>query len=262
MNLSTECEFYFQPIFNCDEKVVALEALIRPFQKDITIAEFLNKYNNIPDFDLSVIKTVISYDLPKDIYISINVSIKTFECIENVEYIIYLCTKHKIILEILENSDTQYIESVIMNLKYLKKQSNILIALDDYGGNLSNFNRLSSLNECVDIVKMDKILSQLIDHDFYAYVLLKGKIKFLSSYMNKIIILEGIERDKQLKVLTSLNYKNIFIQGFVYSKAKPLKDIKRDFSEKSSLLSLNPINDAFKAKLNIEYTLFKNILDI
>jgi EAL domain-containing protein (putative c-di-GMP-specific phosphodiesterase class I) len=135
----------------------------------------------------------------------------------------------------------EIIESNVKDLDQLQKfiqtyrDYGFMIALDDVGAGHSNLNRISLLKP--DILKVDRYLIQNIHMDFYKQEVFKSLVG-LSHKIGAVTLAEGVETQEE--ALTVINLGVDMIQGYYFSRSKPLADLDdqavgariRDLSQK------------------------------
>lgn len=234
---------YYQPIVDLRSNTIAgFEGLLRLEIKDNKVlnpGSFM-KYIDMTDMNYDVTlwilekamndyKIISSYEeyKNKSFYISINLSFselenemfinKAVKLINNNSYI-----KENICIEIIENIVINNLDKVKSNIQLLK-DNGFKISIDDFGVEYSNLNILEVVE--FDNIKLDKCFADRI---------LKSKInneviKFISNITlltNKKLIIEGVEERYQIEEIKKINNKNIYIQGYYYSKPLSLKDLE------------------------------------
>ncbi|QOL25603.1 EAL domain-containing protein [Thalassotalea sp. LPB0316] len=219
-------EIFYQPQFDTQLKtVVAAEALIRWKHGDgfVSPALFLpvaQEYQLIKDIDLYVIEQVFidiqsarkrGQILPK---ISINVS----DNLISISLLKRLMEQYQITgsdfeIEVTEGVTAQHNQAFVDYLTELK-QLGITTAIDDFGTGYSSLARL--LNLPIDKLKIDK---QFVDHIHTKEQdkkVLKAILQ-IANVLNKAIVVEGVEYQEQVDVLSELD--TFIIQGYYFSKA-------------------------------------------
>ncbi len=112
-----------------------------------------------------------------------------------------------VVIEITEESK-EYTDPERLERKFEKLRENGLeIALDDFGSQRQNFDRLSEYKP--DFVKLDKSIVKNVE-------MLKMFVPFIPQYN---VIVEGVETDEQLQKCIELGFH--YVQG--YYLAKPLR---------------------------------------
>lgn len=155
--------------------------------------------------------------------ISINISRRTLFTEDLVEYILSMTKKYDvnpmlIEIEITESPalhDILLLLSIIRKLKRLK----IKVAIDDFGTRYSSLSYIKKIP--FDIIKIDKAFLDDLYIDQKARDLVKNIIA-LAHTLDAYVIIEGVQDEKQLNVLTGLGAD--CIQGYYYSQ--PLRNDK------------------------------------
>ncbi len=217
----------YQPIVNLrNGSVVGLEVLMRclnPEGRELSPSQFIppaEKYSLIKDMTISMLKKVqddITLLPNKPIYLSINITPGMIECQETFTKLLKFSAfaqDHglKILIEITEQNSFDLTATFSERLTHLR-QSEVLIAIDDFGSGYSNLSSITKLNP--DYLKIDK--------DFTSYIL-EGGIKkvlldniiHLSTKTSLPVIAEGIETSAQLHYL---HKRGIWLfQGYIFSR--------------------------------------------
>lgn len=236
-NLNTgKLEVWYQPIWNIKKNdFTAAEALIRlkndeggyfPAIQVIEIAEKNGIVEKIGNYVLDhACKFMKNYgeDLKLE-RIGINMSIQQFLVEDYVDNILKIIDKNKIspnkisleITETLLINSLSKMNSIILELK----KANIDIVLDDFGKGYSSLNYLSNLQ--VNIIKVDKSLVNNIVNSPKQLLILKSIIE-MAKINNMKIVIEGIEREEEQKLVSALGID--YIQGFYYAKPMPEKNL-------------------------------------
>ncbi len=234
IDLDKETDLYLQPIIDVStNEVDGYELLLRIFYKNqyISPAKFIKTAESngtIEKIDNHVLCKAITYldSLSKDKHISVNISglnltesfLKTIEqtCLNNnVE-------TNRINIEVTENVS-------LISVPESKKVIQKLIALgfgvhlDDFGTGYSSLHYLATLQ--MSAIKIDKafIKDDLLITELQ---ILKSTIA-LGRSMGIKVIAEGVETEKQLLLLKDLGCD--YYQGYLFSKAVPLKEIKEKY---------------------------------
>ena len=221
------CEFvmYYQAQYDLKgENILAYEALIRwqhPSKGLISPSDFIPY---LEQFDLSFMidKYVfekVCNDLKNNVHVSINLSAKSFENNEFVQFLKKIIKKYKldtskITLEVTEASLIRNIEN-----SFLKdiKDLGFKISIDDFGTGYSSLSYISSMK--FDEIKLDMAFVQAIskskrDADICKFIL------HMFRDIDVNIVAEGVETREQL-AFVSKEGANV-IQGYIYSKPQAL----------------------------------------
>ena len=130
---------------------------------------------------------------------------------------------NKICLEIVEKvkiNDLEKINTYITDLK----RNGFKIALDDFGVEYSNLDRIMKLN--FDIIKVDKYFIDSICEDEVQREIVLFIIK-IAYFTKKSIILEGVENMNQHNLIKNIDNENLHVQGYLYSKPISIDDIQK-----------------------------------
>lgn len=117
-------------------------------------------------------------------------------------------TPGRVVLEITERSEQQYVEGLEAQLHRLR-EAGFQIAIDDVGAGTSGLNRIMALRP--DWLKIDRELVGGIDHDRVKQNLMRFFVHFARLSGVKLIA-EGIERREELVALMGLGVT--YAQGF------------------------------------------------
>ncbi len=230
--LNREFKLFFQPILTLkDRKIVGAEALLRWFSPKrgymppLTFIDILEESGLIYDVGLFVIDEALNYlkKLEKEkIYISINISpyqIKRGDLYE----IFSQKIKEKgvypknIVVEITETTLMENLEVAKEQLKKLKSLG-ISVAIDDFGTGYSSLAYLKELP--FSYVKIDRtFIKDILENE--SDIKISKAIINLAHSLDKRVIAEGIETEKQIEILKDLDCD--YGQGYFFSK--PVSDI-------------------------------------
>jgi len=215
---------YFQPIVSSmDHTVKGVEVLLRWFcdGRMVTPANFMD----ILEEDINLIKDVTFWQIEEVIqkmdkynfFFSINISAKLLNSNELIEKIEELMEKYNF------NPNQIYFEVTETSLSSnLMQASKILIKLKNFGFNLSlddfgtGYSSLAYLRELpFDTLKIDKKFLDNLKYSKKDKQLLLSIIN-MAKILQMKIVLEGIEKKEQLKILQQDKY--IKYQGFYFYK--------------------------------------------
>ena len=226
---NSEFIMYYQAQYDLKgENILAYEALIRwnhPTKGMLSPFEFIPY---LEQFDLSVLidKYVfecVCNDVKNNFNVSINLSAKSFENNEFVEFIKEVSEKYKInsskiTLEVTEDTLMKNINnSFIKDIKNL----GFKISIDDFGTGYSSLSYISSME--FDEIKLDMAFVQAISKSKRD----KQICKFILHMFRQLdvnIVAEGVETKEQL-AFVSKEGANV-IQGYIYSKPQAIDTIK------------------------------------
>lgn len=233
-----EFELFYQKQFDITgTQLKGLEALIRwhhPVKGYISPFDFL-KY--IEEFHLSErldhwvveqackdIESTFSNHLEEDASVSINVTSDSFAQEAFSLFILECCTKYHVkpsmlSIEITEDSIVRNISETSSMINNMQK-AGFKVYIDDFGTGYSSLSYLSKMN--FTSIKIDKTFIQKINHHEPDRLICKLIVR-LAQDLNKNVIAEGVETQEQLDFLHDLNVS--CIQGFIYAKPIPLKEL-------------------------------------
>lgn len=125
------------------------------------------------------------------------------------------------VVELSEKALTERVDmgSVIRNLQDLR-QDGILIALDDFGVQASNLNRLAELP--IDIIKLDKSLVQRVVSDNKTLEVVRSTA-IMAGKLGIKTIAEGIETPAQGRMIHHMN--SVEQQGFLHGRPMKTSDL-------------------------------------
>ena len=214
--LAHEFKYYVQPIYNTEHKEVeGFETLIRWIKPDGSVVPpdmFLGQFNKVffkPE--LQEVRTKMRYDVLDnlrcypDAYVSWNYELDQFLSDDITERFITQAREAvekygtQLVVEISERAINARIDmaDIERNLQRIR-DAGFLIALDDFGTEQSNINRLMRLP--IDILKFDKSLIEACDTDNRAASTIRA-LSILSDTLNIKVIGEGVETKRQASVL-------------------------------------------------------------
>lgn len=133
-------------------------------------------------------------------------------------------------LEVTESIAANDLDSIINSLNALREMG-IKISLDDFGTGFSSLNYLRLLP--IDMLKIDKSFINDIGKSRSHETITKSVIN-IAHAMDAAVVAEGVETRQQLEFLQS--YSCDFIQGFLFSRPLPEKDIALMIKEGKILL--------------------------
>ena len=226
-------EVHYQPIYNISSGTfTGAEALVRirlldgqlVFPNDfIPIVEETGRIIPLSD---SIYKKALSFIKSYRIEklgiekIELNLSVKQGESPVFVSRFIELLNKNSVPpyllnFEITETSTLQSKENLLVNMEKLREHG-ISFSLDDFGAGSSNLNYMIDMP--VEIVKLDKYLTQEYFHNSKAQAIVKAVVELAHS-MGIRIIAEGIERQEQLDEMKTLGVD--YTQGYFFTRPLP-----------------------------------------
>lgn len=227
-----EFEVWYQPIVDARSQVMTgVEALVRwprrpkgELKPDafIAIAETSGLIYSLGQFVLR--RACSDLQALDDLKLSVNISPAQFrdpEFENKVARVLDSCRfpPHRLQLEVTETyvlENPERARSAISNLKLL----GTAVALDDFGTGYSSIGYLRRFN--FDTIKIDKSLAGLVDNDDQAAALVGGTIR-IASALGMTVIAEGVENEKQMKLLRLAGCDQL--QGFWFSEPMPIASL-------------------------------------
>ena len=223
---------YFQPIVSADTNdVYAYEVLGRLIDDDgdvTSLGRFFSDRNVLPEEALSVDRLVRKYafkkyaedNISEFLFININFSRLPWEADRPDETLTVKWTKdfgiapEKIVIEISEEEFNSGIAALRLLTEY--KKAGFRIALDDYGKNASDIDRLAALRP--DIIKID--LSYIHNSETsYHY---REYLRAIASFAEAVgieVLFEGVETQRQLDICMEI--KGRYYQGYLIGQPQP-----------------------------------------
>lgn len=225
-----EFVLHYQPIVCVKTgRAKALEALARWRQGNEDLApgffiDDLTKHGLMSEFGAYVCQKALQQHAAwanssnSNIHLSINVSLQQLKTEHFREEIIQLIEHHELPAQSIQIEITEdQIEDAetLKELRQLKEQVPIKIAVDDFGAGLSNIARLRHLD--IDVIKIDKsILHQCKNQKDEIFL---NKMIQMCKAIAKEIIIEGVETEEQKNLAIRCGVDAI--QGFYYNKPQP-----------------------------------------
>ncbi len=229
-------EVFYQPIYSIKEhKFTTAEALVRIRDEKgqivspgvfIPVAE---KHGIIIRLGEMVFEKVCAFIRENRLaqygirYVEINLSV--IQCADEhlAERFIRIMEKYNINpdminLEITESASLSAKRILLDNMKNLMNYG-IKFSLDDFGTGQSNLNYIVDMP--VDIVKFDRDMINAYFENGKASYVMDAAIRMIHG-MELQIVSEGIETEKQFKIMESLGIS--YIQGYYFSKPLPEKE--------------------------------------
>ena len=136
------------------------------------------------------------------------------------EYLLQKCARYaispsRIVLEVLEGVSSSGRSENIGQLRALKN-AGFRIAIDDFGAEYSNFERLIELE--IDIIKIDARYIKTIDSDPKSLAIVKAITRFAHD-MGIVCVAEFVHSEAVQEVVESLDIA--YSQGFLFSEPSP-----------------------------------------
>lgn len=233
---NNELELHYQPIVNCEGKVLGAEALIRWHHKQrglvspvdfIPLAEDTGLIEEIGKWVIfTTARQLSAWTNNHDVYVSLNLCAREFgnselaEIVNNALVAADNLDPKYLKLEITESEGIKHPEKFIERIQMLQDLG-IEIYIDDFGTGQSSLEYLKNIP--ANVLKVDKIFVDNIhtnaaDRDFLTAMVNLVKTR------GKKIITEGVSFKEQVDIIKSLNCERM--QGFYFSKPLPADEFE------------------------------------
>jgi len=236
--INKEFELYYQPLVNLQTNdITAFEALLRwkhPTRGMVSPAEFIpiaEETGLILPLGEWVLNTACeeTVNWPDHVKVAVNLSPSQLTHRNLVKVVkSALATSgmdaKKLQLEITETVLLQNTFSALATLHELRKMG-VQIALDDFGTGYSSLSYLRSFP--FDKIKIDQSFIQDMSNGVEPLAIVNA-VAGLAKCLNMISTAEGVETQQQLETLQTIGCTEM--QGYLFSKALPAKDVGRFFS--------------------------------
>lgn len=222
--------FYYQPYFYTKTlKIAGFEALVRIIDRDGKLytpdffIDYLENSQYLSSFENWAINEVTEKIKKWGTNISLNISGKTFSNPILIPILSEITSeiRNKLTIEITERifiNNPEYTMQILSDIKRMKNPPKI--AIDDFGTGYSSMSYLRDLP--IDIVKIDKSFIKDMVEDKKSLAIVETIIG-LAKKLEKMTLAEGVETEKQFKILKTMDCD--FVQGFLFSKPLPEKKI-------------------------------------
>jgi EAL domain-containing protein (putative c-di-GMP-specific phosphodiesterase class I) len=237
-----EFELYYQPLVTLQtNKISAFEALVRwnhPTKGLVSPAEFIpiaEETGLIIPLGEWVLKTACqeTNNWPDDVKVAVNLSPSQLHNRNLVEVVKRALSDsgmsaRKLQLEITESVLMQDTFSTLATLHELRKLG-VQIAMDDFGTGYSSLSYLRSFP--FDKIKIDRSFIQDLSNGAEPLAIVHA-VAGLANCLNMISTAEGVETQQQLETLQAIGCTEM--QGFLFSRARPAKDVSAFFEGHSA----------------------------
>jgi len=176
--------------------------------------------DNLYLFDQTCRRTAIELaaKLKLDKFLSINfMPNAVYEPSRCIQTTLKAAKKHNFPLDLIvfEFTENEEIVDKVHLLKIVKdyQQRGFLTAIDDFGAGYSGISLLCDIN--VDIVKIDRHLIEDIHDDPRRQRIIRSLFNLLNPIVKRVVI-EGVEKEEELKVLYAMGYR--YFQGYLFAK--------------------------------------------
>jgi diguanylate cyclase (GGDEF)-like protein len=233
-----QLQFYLQPQNDRNGEVVGAEALVRwihPTRGLLMPGEFVPLFERnymIVEIDRYIWEKACQQlrawedDGKNDIYISVNISPRDFECIDVYETLVNLVKKYDIDPNQLkvEITESTIMQNPMEQIKLIGRLRNagFYVEMDDFGSGYSSISMLKDID--IDAVKLDMRFFSKTDHIERACKIIQSVIRLIRDF-DMTVIAEGVETKEQLDFLTEIGCD--MFQGYYFSKPVPVEEFER-----------------------------------
>ncbi len=132
---------------------------------------------------------------------------------------------NELMLEITESAYSENAEELIKVVENLREYG-FMIEMDDFGTGYSSLNMITSIP--IDALKLDMKFVRNMEKDKKSMKLVELVLE-IAEFLQVPVIAEGVETEKQLKLLKERNCD--IIQGYYFSKPVPAEEFTKFFKE-------------------------------
>jgi diguanylate cyclase (GGDEF)-like protein len=237
-----EFELYYQPLVTLQtNEISAFEALLRwhhPTRGMVSPAEFIpiaEETGLIIPLGEWVLKTACqeTANWPDHVKVAVNLSPSQLNNRNLVKVVMEALSEsgmpaRKLQLEITESVLMQNTFSTLATLHELRKLG-VQIAMDDFGTGYSSLSYLRSFP--FDKIKIDRSFIKDLSNGAEPLAIVHA-VAGLANCLNMISTAEGVETQQQLETLQAIGCTEM--QGFLFSQARPAKDVAQFFIQDAS----------------------------
>lgn len=161
-------------------------------------------------------------------HISVNISTKDFFFLDIYETFVHLVEKYEIKPELLklEITETTLMSDFDKNMEVLSKLQTygFQIEIDDFGSGYSSLNMLRNIS--ANVLKIDREFLKATENESRDQDILQSII-ILAEKIGMNVIVEGVETEKQLKMLMDMGCK--MFQGYYFSKPLSVEEFEERY---------------------------------
>jgi diguanylate cyclase (GGDEF)-like protein len=240
-----EFELYYQPLVNLQtNEITAFEALLRwhhPSRGMISPADFIpiaEETGLIIAIGEWVLRTACheTVNWPQHVKVAVNLSPAQLKSRNLIKVVMSALADssmaaNKLQLEITESLLMQNTFSTLATLHELRKLG-VQIAMDDFGTGYSSLSYLRSFP--FDKIKIDRSFIQDLANGTEPLAIVHA-VAGLAKCLNMISTAEGVETQQQLETLQAVGCTEM--QGYLFSKARPAREISQFFGAEAAAVS-------------------------
>ena len=220
----------YQPIVHVETgRPIAYEGLIRPapdsgFESPAALFAAAEVSGRIIDLDRACLDVVVAgaRQAPEDVYLSLNVSPRTFEAPEfSANAFLSILHRHgvaprRVILELTERETIEDVDRLRVALESCRR-AGVQIAADDVGAGNAGIRMLSQIQ--FDVIKIDLSLVQAAAGREPVGSVLSSLVD-LARRWRALVVAEGVETPEQLRMIKALGIDAA--QGYLLGRPGPL----------------------------------------
>jgi EAL domain-containing protein (putative c-di-GMP-specific phosphodiesterase class I) len=232
-----EFRMYLQPMVDENSRIIGAEALarwVRPDGSMIMPDQFIETLENaglIQKLDMYIWELAARQlsawkgTDKQELTISVNMSARDFYSIDVYDVLTELVERYgidssKLRLEITETAllvEPEKSNAIVTDLR----RKGFIVEIDDFGKGYSSLSLMKSIH--ADVIKIDKdFLKEIRDKDRNRMIL--NSVISLAGSLGMDIIVEGVETERQHKVLTEMGCRHF--QGFYFSRPVPVDEFE------------------------------------
>ena len=221
----------YQPIVQlATGRVIAYEGLVRPtsasgFESPVALFSAAELTGRTVELDRACLDVVVAgaRDLPEDVFISLNISPRSFEAPEfSANAFLAILARHgvppqRVILELTERDAIRDLERLSAALEACRREG-VQIAADDVGAGNAGIRLLSQIR--FDVMKIDLSLVQTSAGREPVTSVLTSLVE-LASRWRALVVAEGVETQEHLRMIHGLGIEAA--QGYLLGRPGPIK---------------------------------------
>jgi diguanylate cyclase (GGDEF)-like protein len=162
----------------------------------------------------------------ENIYVSVNISPRDFECIDVYKVLVNLVKKYEINPNQLkvEITETTIMQNPMKQIQLVGRlrAAGFYVEMDDFGNGYSSISMLKDID--LDAVKLDMSFLEKTQHTERAQKILQVMIQLIRDF-HMTIIAEGVETKEQIEYLGRLGCD--LFQGYYFSKPIPVEEFEK-----------------------------------
>ncbi len=201
----------FQPIFRLDDRsIFGYEALLRPgpsspLPNPGTLMDLAKQVGVVRELDLACIEKALTIAPPNAPRLFLNIEVETLVDPDSLLRVIAVAERHKhpLVLEVTERGTVANLNVLVGPCEVLRKKR-IALAVDDVGSGYASMEKVLSIRP--HFLKIAMSITRSVDTDTIRRVMAES-ILYMSDRIGAAVIAEGIETEKEFKILQSVGVK-------------------------------------------------------